>query len=248
MTGKKAFDADAAEEAAMLVFWERGYADASLDTLGAAMGVGRSSFYNAFGDKASLFQRALARYGSRYGDRYEQALVSQGRDVRAALTSFFEVTLERIADPAVPRGCLIAQSVITSPTLPPSAAAQADALLGLQQKRIATALLAAGVAASTADDIALQLAAVNQSLAVLSRTGLSTERLGSVARVAVTAAMSGLTSNTLSEHPSQARHTSDTAPTEQMSETRFDLDPPRNDRSLPAKEDGGLLKYPPAAR
>jgi AcrR family transcriptional regulator len=189
MVGKKAFDADAAEEAAMLVFWERGYADASLDTLSAAMGVGRSSFYNAFGDKATLFQRALARYGTRYGDRYERALASQPTDLRAAITSFFDVTLDRIVDPAVPRGCLIAQSVIASPTLPAAAAAQADTLLGLQRKRIATALLAAGVDEPTADDVALQLAAVNQSLAVLSRTSLSAGQLGVVAHAAVTAAI-----------------------------------------------------------
>ncbi|WP_166851104.1 TetR/AcrR family transcriptional regulator [Isoptericola sp. BMS4] len=197
MAGKKAFDADVAVEAAMLVFWERGYADSSIDVLGAAMGLGRSSFYNAFGDKATLFQRCLARYGSRYGERYEQALGSQTADVRAALTSFFDVTLERIADPDVPRGCLVAQSVIASPTLPASAAAQADALLGSQRKRITTALLGAGVAASTADDVALQLAAANQSLAVLSRTSLSTEGLEAVARAAVSAAMTELRSRRL---------------------------------------------------
>lgn len=196
MAGKKAFDADMAVEAAMLVFWERGYADSSIDGLGAAMGLGRSSFYNAFGDKAALFQQCLARYGSRYGERYEQALGSQTADVRAALTSFFDVTLERIADPGVPRGCLVAQSVIASPTLPASAAAQADALLGSQRKRITTALRGAGVAASTADDVALQLAAANQSLAVLSRTSLSTEGLESVARGAVSAAMTELDSST----------------------------------------------------
>lgn len=192
MAGKKAFDADAAEEAAMLVFWERGYADASLDTLGAAMGVGRSSFYNAFGDKASLFQRSLTRYGFRYGDRYKRALASQPTDLRAAITAFFDVTLERIADPAVPRGCLIAQSVIAGPSLPSAAAEQANALLGVQRKRILTALVAAGVSAAPADEVALQLAAVNQSLAVLSRTGVSAEQLESIAGAAVTAAMNAI--------------------------------------------------------
>ena len=205
MAGKKAFDADAAEESAMLVFWERGYADASVDTLGAAMGRGRSSFYNAFGDKATLFQRALARYGSRYGDRYERALASQSGDIGAALTSFFGVTLDRITDPAVPRGCLIAQSVMASPSLPPAAAAQASALLGLQRTRIATALLAASVADSTAEDVALQVAATNQALAVLSRTGLSTDQLESVARAAVTAAKRAIASNTKEPAPQPSR-------------------------------------------
>jgi AcrR family transcriptional regulator len=185
MAGKKAFDEDAAEEAAMLVFWERGYPDSSLEVLGEAMGLARSSFYNAFGDKSALFARCLARYGTRYGDRYEQALTSGGGDLAPRLTAFFEVTLDRIADPTVPRGCLIAQSVLTRPTLPPGTAAQADALLALQSTRIRTALLAAGVLSSAADDVALQLAAVNQSLAVMSRTGLSGDRLRSIAHAAV---------------------------------------------------------------
>jgi AcrR family transcriptional regulator len=187
MAGTKAFDIDVAEEAAMLVFWERGYADASMDVLGAAMGLGRSSIYNAFGDKGSLFARCLTRYGTRYGDRYERALATHSGDLSAALDAFFEVTFERIANPAVPRGCLIAQSVIASPSLPPAAAGQADALLGLQGERIRTALLAAAVAPEAADDVALRLAAVNQSLAVLSRTSLSDARLRSVARAAVAA-------------------------------------------------------------
>jgi AcrR family transcriptional regulator len=187
MAGTKAFDLEAAEEAAMLVFWERGYADASIDALGAAMGLGRSSIYNAFGDKGSLFARCLARYGTRYGDRYERALAAHADSIPAALGAFFEVTLDRIADPAVPRGCLIAQSVIMSPSLPPAAAQQADALLGLQGKRIRTALLSAAVSPEEADDVALRLAAVNQSLAVLSRTSLSDDRLRSVARAAVAA-------------------------------------------------------------
>lgn len=194
MAGKKAFDEGVAEEAAMLVFWERGYADSSLDILGEAMGLARSSFYNAFGDKSALFTRCLARYGARYGDRYEQALRPRGGELAASLTAFFEVTLDRIADPTVPRGCLIAQSVLAGPSLPPAMSAQAGALLALQSSRIRTALLSAGVSSSAADDVALQLSAVNQSLAVLSRTTLGEDRLRSIARAAVASSIAFTTS------------------------------------------------------
>lgn len=196
MAGAKAFDSDAAEDAAMLLFWERGYADASVDLLGAAMGLGRSSIYNAFGGKSALFARCLDRYGAQYGERYERALTSHADDISAALTSFFAVTLDRIADPAVPRGCLIAQSVIASPSLPSEAAQQAESLLQLQSKRIGRALVAAGVNKSRAADIALQMAAVNQSLAVLSRTSLADRRLRAVARAAVVAVTADLGSAT----------------------------------------------------
>jgi hypothetical protein len=119
-------------------------------------------------------------------------LTSHGDDVAAALTPFFDVTFDRIADPSVPRGCLIAQSVITGPSLPPSATVRADALLGLQSMRLRTVLLSAEAPASVADDIALQLAVANHSLAVLRRTALSINRLESVARAAVCAAITRL--------------------------------------------------------
>lgn len=184
MAGVKAFDVDAAEEAAMLTFWAHGYADASIGALGTAMHLGRGSLYNAFGDKAGLFSRCLARYGARYGELYEAALAAHPLDLVAALDAFFDVTLQRIADPGVPRGCLIAQSVLTSASLPEQAARQADNLLGLQSRRIQAALRAAGVSAAASDDLALQLAAVNQSLAVLSGGSTPDDDLRGIARAA----------------------------------------------------------------
>ena len=59
----RGFDENAALEAAMRVFWEKSYEGATLSDLTSAMGINRSSMYAAFGDKASLFQRAVERYG-----------------------------------------------------------------------------------------------------------------------------------------------------------------------------------------
>jgi AcrR family transcriptional regulator len=56
------FDKDAALEAAMLLFWERGYEGTSLSDLTQAMGLNPSSIYAAFGDKHALFQLAVKRY------------------------------------------------------------------------------------------------------------------------------------------------------------------------------------------
>jgi AcrR family transcriptional regulator len=60
------FDKDAALEAAMLLFWERGYEGTSMADLTQAMGVNPSSIYAAFGGKHALFSLAVERYmGSR---------------------------------------------------------------------------------------------------------------------------------------------------------------------------------------
>ncbi|RMI42037.1 TetR/AcrR family transcriptional regulator [Streptomyces triticirhizae] len=62
MARPRLFDEGRALEAAMRVFWARGYDATSTDDLCAATGLGRSSVYNAFGSKHALFTRALTRY------------------------------------------------------------------------------------------------------------------------------------------------------------------------------------------
>jgi len=58
----RAFDADAALDRAIEVFWEHGYEGASLADLTDAMGINRPSMYAAYGNKEELFRRAVARY------------------------------------------------------------------------------------------------------------------------------------------------------------------------------------------
>ena len=56
------FDVDEALAAALRVFWTKGYEGASLSDLTEAMGVTRPSLYAAFGNKESLFRKALDLY------------------------------------------------------------------------------------------------------------------------------------------------------------------------------------------
>ena len=123
MAGKKQFDMDTALDAAMVQFWRAGYADTSLDDLSRATGLNRSSIYSSFGDKDTLYLRCLDRYAARYGNRYDRPFMC-GRGTAPAVRAFFDVTLERIADPELPDGCLIAQSAMAVPVLSPSVAAR----------------------------------------------------------------------------------------------------------------------------
>jgi AcrR family transcriptional regulator len=58
----RGFDYDEALDRAMHVFWRKGFEGASLNDLTAAMGVQPASLYKAFGNKRTLFEKALARY------------------------------------------------------------------------------------------------------------------------------------------------------------------------------------------
>ncbi|MFE4359703.1 TetR/AcrR family transcriptional regulator [Kitasatospora sp. NPDC056800] len=184
MSGRKQFDVGEALDRAMRVFWQRGYADASLDALGSATGLGRGSLYGTFGSKDALFHQCLDRYAALYGARYEQAFAAHPGDPVRAVEAFFDVVLERIADPSVPAGCLVAQSAAQSPTLTEESGARVRGLLDLQHRRVRAALADSPADARTLDELATFVVAVNQSLAVLSRASTPDAELRSVARLA----------------------------------------------------------------
>ncbi|MFD9374211.1 TetR/AcrR family transcriptional regulator [Streptomyces sp. NPDC059999] len=187
MAGKKQFDVNLALDAAMVQFWRFGYADTSLDDLSRTTGLNRSSLYSSFGDKDSLYLRCLDRYAARYGNRYDQALSCASEEPLRAVRAFFEVTLQRIADPDVPDGCLIAQTAMAAPTLSPTIAARAIEALDFQHARLRTALNAAQLTEGDADDFAAHMTAVNQSLAVMSKTRASQKQLRTVIDISMRA-------------------------------------------------------------
>ncbi len=58
----KQFEPDVALEQAMKVFWAHGYEATSLSELQKHMGIGKKSLYDTFGNKQSLFLKALEHY------------------------------------------------------------------------------------------------------------------------------------------------------------------------------------------
>ncbi|MFK4870514.1 TetR/AcrR family transcriptional regulator [Novosphingobium sp. ZW T3_23] len=62
MARPREFDRDAALQKAIDVFWAKGFAATTTDDLKDAMGIGRQSLYNAFGDKRQLYVEALRTY------------------------------------------------------------------------------------------------------------------------------------------------------------------------------------------
>ncbi|WP_371537420.1 TetR/AcrR family transcriptional regulator [Streptomyces sp. NBC_01023] len=186
MSGRKQFDVSAALDQAMRVFWQRGYADTSLDALGTATGLGRGSLYGTFGNKDALFRQCLDRYASIYGAQYEQALAAAPGDPVRAVKAFFDVVLARIADPSVPTGCLVAQSAAQSLTLNEENSTRVRDMLDTQRRRVRGALAGSSAGAQAIDELAEFVVAVNQSLAVLSRTGASESQLRSVVALTCT--------------------------------------------------------------
>ncbi|CAJ0992282.1 hypothetical protein SODG_006273 [Sodalis praecaptivus] len=78
------FDVERALDAALCVFWRKGYEGATYADLTEATGVERPALYSAFGNKEALFRRALDRYYDRYMAFIPEALQrSTAREVAA---------------------------------------------------------------------------------------------------------------------------------------------------------------------
>jgi len=106
----RSFETGKALDAAMKVFWCKGYEGASLSDLTKAMDINRPSLYAAFGDKESLFRKVLDRY-----DKGPAAYVREALNqptARAVVERLMEGAAELGTASSNPRGCLFVQSAL----------------------------------------------------------------------------------------------------------------------------------------
>jgi TetR/AcrR family transcriptional repressor of nem operon len=105
------FDETAVLEAAMCCFWAKGYEATSVRDLADEMGLTSASLYNAFGDKRSLYRRALDHY-------LRQSVHERVRRLEAtkaplpAVRSFFDEVIERSVTDKQRRGCMLVNSAL----------------------------------------------------------------------------------------------------------------------------------------
>jgi AcrR family transcriptional regulator len=99
------FDPDLVLENAMQLFWSQGYEATSLQDLLIATGLSKSSLYESFGNKQSLFEAAFTRYfnmrAAQMRERLEQADSPLGF-IRGCLLSVLDD-----AQRGTPRGCML---------------------------------------------------------------------------------------------------------------------------------------------
>jgi len=113
----RSFDRDAALEAAMEVFWRKGFEATSISDLTEAMGINPPSLYSAFGDKERIFLEAIESYQHRRGDSCPYA---QEPTARGAIQRLLEYMAHDLAESSHPRGCLMMMAAATSANASPS--------------------------------------------------------------------------------------------------------------------------------
>lgn len=110
MARPREFDEATALDAAMNRFWAQGYELTSVRDLAASMGITGASLYNAFGDKRSLYRRALAHYVE-HSVRDRIRRLSKLPPV-AAIEAFFDEIVERSVRDSEFRGCLLVNAAL----------------------------------------------------------------------------------------------------------------------------------------
>jgi TetR/AcrR family transcriptional repressor of nem operon len=189
MARPREFDETAALEAAMCCFWAEGYAKTSVRDLAEQMGITGASLYNAFGDKRSLYRRALDHYLQQSVHERVGRLES-GLPPYVALRAFFDEIIERSVSDRQRRGCMLVNSALEM--------APRDAKFRkvvAQELAYIEAFFRGRIAAGqndgtittmqSADDLARLLLSVLLGIRVLARTRPQRELLEGAARAAL---------------------------------------------------------------
>ena len=110
MAREKEFDEMEALKAASKVFCEKGFEATSLHDLEQAMGLNRTSIYNAFGNKRSIFNQILVQFVECGRQRWQELLT--GSDTaREGIENLLNAVVDMNFGPN-PQSCLISLSLM----------------------------------------------------------------------------------------------------------------------------------------
>jgi len=188
MARPKEFDKEIALEKAMRLFWRRGFAETSMDMLVSEMGISRSSFYQTFGDKRSLYVLCLNRY-SEHGMGVFRRIMSEDVPVQQKFRAFFDTVVTGMVTGYWENGCLVANAAVEQAPLDHSTL---QAVMGAETtllKIFKDALVKASkdgeIESGTAEELALYFWNVFSGLRVVIKTTKERRKLQKIVDVAL---------------------------------------------------------------
>src|SRR5579859_4715883 len=106
MARTKDFDEDEVLQKAMNLFWHKGYNGTSMQDLVDGLGISRSSMYDTFGDKHTLFMRSLENY-KKIATAEMKTIVDNAPTAKAAIRRMFEYTVTELLRDDQHKGCFL---------------------------------------------------------------------------------------------------------------------------------------------
>ena len=106
MARTKDFDEDEVLKKAMNLFWHKGYNGTSMQDLVDGLGISRSSMYDTFGDKHTLFIRALENY-KKIATNEMKTLVDNASSAKETIRRMFEYIIAELLSDKQHKGCFL---------------------------------------------------------------------------------------------------------------------------------------------
>jgi len=181
MARTKEFDPDTVLDAALGLFWRRGYEATSMADLVEHVGIARASIYATFGGKRDFYLMALDRYRERTAVEHLRLLSRPGSALAAVRELVERFAAEVLADEAR-RGCFVVNTAVELSRVDPRAARRVETSWSSLETGLTSALMRAqaqGELAGDRDPLALArfLLVLLQGLRVLGRTRPEPERI-----------------------------------------------------------------------
>ncbi|MEU9853302.1 helix-turn-helix domain-containing protein [Streptomyces sp. NPDC047974] len=110
MARTKEFDPEAALQAALDLFWARGYEATSMADLVERLGIGRASIYATFGNKHELYLKAMDRYLETRDPGLVEELSAPGPALPAVRALVRRFAAEATAEGLRLTGCFVTNS------------------------------------------------------------------------------------------------------------------------------------------
>ena len=185
------FDRDAALEAAMFLFWRKGFAATSMNDLCDAMSIGSPSLYAAFGSKEALYLEAVEYYARTIGPPVWDKL-AEGATARAGIENLLIAWTESLPKSrATPAGCMALLAAVGDEwpaTIVRVVKKVRLEMQGTLRSRLETAVAKGELPASTdIDGLSRFYLSVFQGMAVQAKDGATSAELRAVAAAAMSA-------------------------------------------------------------
>lgn len=187
MARPKEFDRQAALNQAMELFWTQGYEATTMTDLRHAMGIGRQSLYDTFGDKDQLFAEVLEQYIG-FSDADVAKWLNHENGI-SGIRSFFDARV-RLLSSGTRRGCLMINTCVELAVHDKTVASQIRQGLATLQKGFEAALTGAleqGELARDSDvsDLAIFLTSQIAGMVVVAKNNASRKQLQAIADLAL---------------------------------------------------------------
>ncbi|MDX6752024.1 helix-turn-helix domain-containing protein [Geminicoccaceae bacterium 1502E] len=138
MKRARPYDREAALDAALMLFWKKGYQATSLKDLEAGLAMKPGSIYAAFSSKEALFALALERYFEKNRDALRTRFL-QAPSPLAALADHLRSIARSEADDPHCRACMLVKTLLAATPEDAAIAARAQRYLDAMKTEIAAA-------------------------------------------------------------------------------------------------------------